>query len=102
MLAVSKKLIPASMACRINGLLDRGQIKRGLRADLNLIDYDKLAIEQPVMVSDLPAGGNRLLQKARGYSATIVAGTPTYLEGEATGALPGKLVRGPQAPARGA
>jgi N-acyl-D-aspartate/D-glutamate deacylase len=45
---------------------------------------------------DLPAGGKRLLQKARGYCATIVSGAVTYRDGEATGALPGKLVRGPQ------
>jgi N-acyl-D-aspartate/D-glutamate deacylase len=52
------------------------------------------------MVSDLPAGGRRLMQRASGYVATIVSGVPVYREGEATGALPGKLVRGPQKCAR--
>lgn len=65
-------------------------------ADLNVIDFDKLRVEAPVMKWDLPAGGKRLLQKARGYRATFVSGAVTYRDGEATGALPGRLVRGPQ------
>ncbi len=78
------------------GLHDRGVIAAGYKADLNVIDFDKLGVEAPVMKWDLPAGGKRLLQKARGYRATIVSGAVTYRDGEATGALPGKLVRGPQ------
>ena len=78
------------------GLNDRGVIAPGYKADLNVIDFDKLSVEAPVMKWDLPAGGKRLLQKARGYRATVVSGAVTYRDGEATGALPGKLVRGPQ------
>jgi len=81
---------------RAVGLNDRGVIAAGCKADLNVIDFDKLGVEAPVMKWDLPAGGKRLLQKARGYRATIVSGAVTYRDGEATGALPGKLVRGPQ------
>ncbi|MDH4392402.1 MAG: amidohydrolase family protein [Aquabacterium sp.] len=81
---------------RTVGLLDRGVVAPGYRADLNVIDMDTLRVLAPVMVADLPAGGKRLLQRATGYDATIVAGVPTYRHGEATGALPGQLVRGPQ------
>ncbi len=80
------------------GLADRGRIAPGYKADLNVIDFDKLRVEAPVMKWDLPAGGKRLLQKARGYRATIVSGAITYRDGEATGALPGRLVRGAQRP----
>jgi N-acyl-D-aspartate/D-glutamate deacylase len=76
------------------GLRDRGLIAPGMKADLNIIDFDRLAIDAPFMAFDLPAGGKRLLQRARGYSATIVSGVITFRDGEATGALPGKLVRG--------
>jgi N-acyl-D-aspartate/D-glutamate deacylase len=78
------------------GLHDRGFVRPGLKADLNVIDMDRIALERPYMAADLPGGGNRLLQKARGYRATIVSGATTYIDGEATGALPGKLVRGPR------
>ena len=78
------------------GLNDRGLLKKGLKADINIIDYEQLNIDAPRMVYDLPAGGRRLIQKARGYSATIVSGQPVYLDGEPTGDLPGKLIRGPQ------
>jgi N-acyl-D-aspartate/D-glutamate deacylase len=82
-------------------LLDRGRIAPGYRADLNVIDYDALALLPPEVAHDLPAGGRRLLQRARGYVATIVAGQITYQDGEPTSALPGKLVRGPRsAPAK--
>lgn len=79
------------------GLDDRGVVAVGKKADLNVIDFDRLRVEAPIMKWDLPAGGKRLLQRATGYRATIVSGTVTYRDGEATGALPGKLVRGPQA-----
>jgi N-acyl-D-aspartate/D-glutamate deacylase len=79
------------------GLHDRGVLAAGLRADINVIDFDRLACAPPVMAYDLPAGGKRLLQGARGYRATIVAGALTYRDGEPTGALPGRLVRGGRA-----
>ena len=66
----------------------------GLRADINVIDFDRLKLRAPVMRHDLPAGGRRLLQHAEGYVATVMAGEVTYRDGQATGALPGKLVRG--------
>jgi N-acyl-D-aspartate/D-glutamate deacylase len=81
---------------RAVGLRDRGVLAPGMKADLNVIDFDKLALERPTMAFDLPAGGKRLLQKAKGYRHTIVSGVETYRDGEATGALPGTLVRGPQ------
>jgi N-acyl-D-aspartate/D-glutamate deacylase len=76
------------------GLLDRGLIAPGYRADINVIDYDELRLLPPEVAYDLPAGGRRLLQRARGYVATIVAGEVTYRRGEPTGALPGRLLRG--------
>jgi N-acyl-D-aspartate/D-glutamate deacylase len=79
------------------GLHDRGVLAPGLRADLNVIDFDRLACAPPVMAYDLPAGGKRLLQGAVGYRATVVAGAVTYRDGEPTGALPGRLVRGGRA-----
>ncbi|PCJ67996.1 MAG: amidohydrolase [Rhodobiaceae bacterium] len=78
------------------GLFDRGVLKPGMRADINVIDYDRLAMQQPEMVFDLPANGRRLLQKATGYKATIVKGVTVLRDGEATGELPGKLIRGAQ------
>jgi len=79
------------------GLHDRGRVAPGYKADLNVIDFDRLRVLSPRMADDLPAGGRRLLQRAEGYVATLVSGVPIYREGEPTGALPGKLVRGPQA-----
>jgi N-acyl-D-aspartate/D-glutamate deacylase len=75
------------------GLEDRGRIAVGLRADLNLIDYDRLTLNAPTVVYDLPSGGRRLTQSAEGYVATWVAGQVTYRNGQATEALPGRLVR---------
>jgi N-acyl-D-aspartate/D-glutamate deacylase len=86
-----------SDTARAVGLMDRGVVATGMLADLNVIDFDALALERPHMVHDLPAGGRRLLQKARGYAATIKRGVVTYRDGVATGALPGKLMRGAQA-----
>jgi len=82
---------------RLFGLYDRGLIAPGYRADVNIIDYDKLALGRAHMVWDLPTGAKRYVQGALGYVATICGGTPTYENGEATGALPGKLIRGQQA-----
>lgn len=76
------------------GLFDRGLIAPGYRADLNVIDFDRLKLHAPQVAYDLPAGGRRLIQKADGYVATIVAGQVTYRDGEPTGALPGRLLRG--------
>jgi N-acyl-D-aspartate/D-glutamate deacylase len=66
----------------------------GLKADVNVIDFDHLTMDRPTMAFDLPAGGKRLLQHAKGYLHTIVSGTEVYADGEHTGALPGQLVRG--------
>jgi N-acyl-D-aspartate/D-glutamate deacylase len=79
------------------GLLDRGLVALGHRADLNVIDYERLALRMPEVAHDLPAGGRRLLQRARGYAATIVAGEVTYRDGERTAALPGRVLRGARA-----
>jgi N-acyl-D-aspartate/D-glutamate deacylase len=78
------------------GLLDRGVLAPGYRGDCNLIDFDALRPRRPEIHHDLPAGGRRLLQRADGYVATVVAGQVTYESGEHTGALPGRLVRGGQ------
>ena len=81
---------------RTVGLHDRGVVAPGLRADLNVIDMDRLRCERPTMAYDLPGGGKRLLQRATGYAATIVAGQVIARDGSPTGARPGRLVRGPQ------
>ena len=77
-------------------LKDRGLIAPGYKADINLIDYEALSLKTPHIVHDLPAGGKRLLQHANGIVSTMVSCTVIYQSGEATGALPGKLVRGQQ------
>lgn len=77
----------------IVGLRDRGVLAPGYKADLNLIDFDRLKLHSPTVEHNLPGGGRRLMQKADGYVATIVGGEVTYRNGEATGALPGRLVR---------
>jgi len=76
------------------GLGDRGVLAPGRKGDANVIDYDALSLGLPELVHDLPSGARRLVQKARGYTATIVSGEVTWREGEHTGALPGRLVRG--------
>jgi len=92
-----------SATARTVGLLDRGVLAPGYRADVNVIDFERLTARRPEMVHDLPAGGKRLVQSADGYVATIVAGEITYENGETRGPLPGRLVRGPQsAPINGA
>ncbi|MEJ2531834.1 MAG: amidohydrolase family protein [Halioglobus sp.] len=73
---------------------DRGLIAPGMKADLNVIDFDALQLHTPHIVNDLPAGGKRFLQNADGIEATIVAGQVIFRQGKATGALPGRLVRG--------
>ncbi len=82
------------------GLLDRGLVAPGYKADLNVIDMAALSLDRPRMVHDLPAGGKRLMQDASGYRHTVVSGVETYVDGAPTGELPGRLVRGEQ-PDRG-
>jgi N-acyl-D-aspartate/D-glutamate deacylase len=79
---------------RTVGLHDRGVLAPGYRADINVIDYEGLTLHSPQVAYDLPAGGRRLIQRASGYVATIVGGEITYRDGEPTGALPGRLLRG--------
>jgi len=78
------------------GLLDRGLLVPGHRGDLNVIDFDNLAVHRPRIVADLPAGGKRVMQSADGYVHTFVRGIEVYAGGEATEELPGRLVRGAQ------
>jgi len=78
------------------GLNDRGLIAAGKRADINIIDFEKLNFTMPYMAYDLPAQGRRLVQQAIGYNATFVAGTQIVDSDQFTGALPGNLVRGPR------
>lgn len=85
-----------SDTARTFGLNDRGVIAPGMKADLNLIDYDNLRFGQPEIAWDLPAGGRRLLQKAEGYEMTLCSGVVISERGQHTGALPGRLVRGEQ------
>ena len=76
------------------GLNDRGILAPGYKADINIVDLKKMQLRKPEVHFDLPAGGRRLMQYADGYVATIVNGVPIYLDGESTGARPGRLVRG--------
>lgn len=78
------------------GLSDRGRVKEGLKANLNVIDMQRLRLRAPEMIQDLPAGGQRLLQEAEGYDAVIVAGRVVLREDQLTGELPGRLVRAGQ------
>ena len=75
------------------GFTDRGLIAAGMRADLNVFDFDALRLDPPFWAADLPAGGRRLLQYPHGYDYTFCAGQMTWKDGEHTGVLPGKLVR---------
>ncbi len=78
------------------GLQDRGLIASNYKADLNVFDLDRLHLHAPEVMNDLPSGGRRIVQRANGYKATIVSGSVVYSDGLPTGALPGRLVRGPQ------
>lgn len=78
------------------GLHDRGVLAAGFKADLNVIDLNHLLLHAPEVAYDLPAGGRRLVQRSEGYSATVVSGVVVQRDGAPTGALPGRLVRGPQ------
>jgi N-acyl-D-amino-acid deacylase len=88
---VVSKLTRQSAA--LYGFGDRGVIAPGYKADLNVIDFDGLALKLPELVFDLPGGARRLIQRADGYVATMVAGEVTFNHGEDTGARPGRLVR---------
>ncbi|NND68403.1 MAG: amidohydrolase family protein [Halioglobus sp.] len=87
---------------RCVGLEDRGTLETGMKADLNLIDFDALQLETPEIIFDLPAGGRRMFQGATGYLATIVSGEIIMENGEHTGAVPGALIRGTQPAPRAA
>ncbi len=96
------RLLPLELAvrkqtrdtARLYGLHDRGTLEAGMLADVNIIDYEALQLEKPVVVRDLPAGGSRIVQRARGYAATVKSGVVTFVDGVDTGARPGRLVRG--------
>jgi N-acyl-D-aspartate/D-glutamate deacylase len=87
------KRLTADNAAAI-GLNDRGLLRVGMKADINILDYDNMRLRPPEIAYDLPAGGKRLLQRTDGIDATIVSGAVVYRHGEATGALPGRLIRG--------
>ena len=78
---------------RFIGLHDRGTLEIGMRADINVVDLRKLSLRRPVMQRDLPGGGKRLVQRADGYVATLVAGHTIAEGGVLNGARPGHLVR---------
>ncbi len=81
---------------RLYGLMDRGRLAPGMKADVIVVDLDGLRLHAPQMVFDLPAGGRRLIQRAEGYKFTIVNGAVTYENDQPTDAMPGRLIRGPQ------
>jgi N-acyl-D-aspartate/D-glutamate deacylase len=82
---------------RLVGLNDRGVLAAGYKADINVIDFEHLVAHEPVVEYDLPAGGRRLVQRATGYNVTLVSGQVAFRDGEPTGVLVGKLIRGAQA-----
>lgn len=88
--------LQSSATAHAVGLYDRGVIAPGMRADLNVIELGSLGVGRPYLVNDLPSGAKRLVQPSTGYRMTMVNGIPTYRDGVATGALPGRLVRGAQ------
>lgn len=75
------------------GLLDRGVLAPGYKADVNVIDFERLTLHPPTIVNDLPAGGRRLVQRADGYDVTLVSGAVAFRDGEPTGSLKGRLLR---------
>jgi N-acyl-D-amino-acid deacylase len=79
-----------------HGLADRGLVAPGMRADLNVVDLERLGVDAPRMAHDLPAGARRYVQRARGYRMTVCAGVPVAEDDQPTGAHPGRLLRGPQ------
>lgn len=85
--------LQTTATAEVIGLIDRGQVAEGMRADINIIDFENLRLNAPHAENDLPAGGRRLLQSADGYIATIVNGAVTRRHGVDTGERPGRLVR---------
>ena len=85
-------MLTQKSACYL-GLKDRGLIKEGMKADINVIDYDQLELGVPEVVKDLPAGGQRLIQPVTGYKATFVSGEQVIANDQVTQARPGRLVR---------
>ena len=85
-----------SDTAKFYGLRDRGTLTPGMKADVNVIDFDNLTLHPPKMIFDLPAGGKRLVQEVEGYKYTVQTGEVTWENGKATGAMPGRLIRGPQ------
>ena len=75
------------------GLSDRGVLEEGKKADINVIDYDNLGVEEPYMVADLPAGAQRLMQRSTGIVATFVSGVPVVENSQLTRYRPGRLIR---------
>ena len=94
-IATAVRLQTAATAA-MYGLGDRGRLAPGMLADVNVIDFARLRLAKPYIAFDLPAGGKRLLQRATGYAWTIKSGVVTFRDGVATGARPGRLVRGPR------
>jgi N-acyl-D-aspartate/D-glutamate deacylase len=86
--------LQTARTAEVYGFADRGSLVPGKRADLNIIDLDALSLHAPEMVHDLPAAGRRLVQRVDGYRATVCAGELTFVDGDPTGARPGRLVRG--------
>lgn len=80
-------------AAQLMGLNDRGLLEVGKKADINVIDFERLTLHAPEIKYDLPSNGRRLIQRATGYVATLVNGKPVYFNGKPTGELPGRLVR---------
>ncbi|MEL6982186.1 MAG: amidohydrolase family protein, partial [Actinomycetota bacterium] len=79
---------------RAYGLNDRGVLAPGFRADINVVDFERLAVDVPRVAHDLPAGGRRLVQRSHGYDHTFVAGVEVSRDGQFTGERPGRLLRG--------
>ncbi len=88
-----ESLFKTSSTAEAFGMFDRGYLKEGMIADVNIIDFDSLRLHRPEAIFDLPAGGRRLVQRPEGYETTIKAGEIIFDNGVHTGALPGKLVR---------
>ena len=78
---------------RLLGIKDRGVLKEGYKADINVIDFENLTLHEPEVLYDLPAGGRRLVQRASGYEYTLVSGQIAFKDGESTGVLNGRLIR---------